>query len=152
MCQKPPSRGLAPDPDPHPVPDPGPVPAAADKTKGTNHTTDLITSAVTATATDIRAASRTTTEGEAVAANSTTEAATITVIKNDKTTADTATAATASREMTDTTQRGEIRVGAVSTDAARTAAAAASGQRPASQWYQDQKNLKEFQRLLFHFI
>jgi hypothetical protein len=67
-----------------------------------------------------------------VAANSTTEAATITVIKNDKTTADTATAATASREMTDTTYRGESQKAAVSTDAARTAAAAASGQRPAS--------------------
>ena len=60
------------------------------------------------------------------------QGAAITAIKSTKTTAVTATAATASREMTDTTQRGEIREGAVSTDAARTAAAAASGQRPAS--------------------
>ncbi len=63
----------------------------------------------------------------AAAANPATEAAAITAIKSTKTKADTATAATVSREKTATTQRGESQKDAVSTDAARTAAA--SGQR-----------------------
>jgi hypothetical protein len=68
-------------------------------------------------------------EGVAAAANPATGAAAITATKSTKTKVDTATAATVSREMTDTTYRGESQKAAVSTDAARTAAAAASGQR-----------------------
>jgi hypothetical protein len=133
LRQKPPSWRLVPDPEPNPVPDPYPVPAEADKIKDTNPTIDLSTTAVTAKDTDIRAASNTPTECVTAVANSATEAAAVMDTKSSKPTADTATVATDSREMTATTQRGESREGAASTDAA-----AASGQQPEIMRYRNQ--------------